>query len=101
MEFKHEALPREMRLSKEGYMYSIINSLASAMINNRFAEIVTTPEASFIGAYAGFGELNKSTDGFRFIVIPKDGKEKEAMQDLMKEIERLDRSEERRVGKEC
>ena len=91
MEFKHEPLSPEYRLSVEGYNMGILNRLVSSIMGYRFEEITAKPDASFIAAYVGYGELNKSTDALRAIAIPKDGQETKAMEDMMIQLEKLDR----------
>lgn len=91
VEFKHPALPREIRLSDQGYVLSIINNLIAQMISYRFEELTMNPNASFTGAFGSYGNLMGVTDGFRFIVVSKDGKEKEAFTDLLAQIEKIKR----------
>jgi len=91
LEYKHEKLPNEVKLSINGYMFSTVNSLISTMISNRFEEITQQADAPFVGAYAFYGELVKSTDAFQLLAIPKEGKELDGLNALLLEAEKIKR----------
>lgn len=91
VEFKHPALPREIRLSDQGYVMSVVNDLIEQMISYRFEELAMDPNASFTGAFGGYDNLIGVTDGFRFITVCKDGREKDAFKDLLTQIEKIRR----------
>ena len=91
LEYKKEKFSTEFQLSISGYSLSVINNLIAQIMNYRFEEITQQAEASFIGGYAYYGELVKSKDAFVMIVIPKDGQELKALQDLAIEGERMQR----------
>ncbi|MDR1591604.1 MAG: insulinase family protein [Prevotellaceae bacterium] len=91
MEFKHQPLPDDLKLSLHGYKKSVIDNLISTLFSYRFNEITMQADASFIAAYAGYSSLFKANDAFQAIVIPKDGKEKQAFSDLLTQLEKADR----------
>ena len=91
LEYKHEKLPVEARLSVNGYLIGLINSLISTMIQNRFTEITQQADAPFISGYAYYGELVKSKDAFYLIVIPNEGKELAGLEALLLETEKIRR----------
>ena len=91
LEYKHDRLPNEVKLSMQGYGISAINSLISTMIGNRFEEITQQADAPFVGAYAYYGELVKSKDAFQMLAIPKEGKELEGLNALLLEAEKIKR----------
>ncbi len=91
LEYKHEKLPNDVKLSINGYMFSTVNSLISTMIGNRFEEITQQADAPFVGAYAFYGELVKSTDAFQLLAIPKEGKELDGLNALLLEAEKIKR----------
>lgn len=91
IEFKRPALPRELRLTDQGYIFSLVNNLIDVMINNRFYEEIMRPEANYIQAQGSYGNLLGVTDAFQFFVVPKDGKEKEAFQDMLVQVEKIRR----------
>lgn len=89
--FKHPALPREITLSQEGYVYLIINQLIQKMISFRFEDIVHNPDANLLQGFGYYGNVVGVTDGFQFRAIAKDGKEKEALRDLLTQVEKINR----------
>lgn len=91
IEFKHPALPREIRLTDQGYTIAVVNNLISAMVNNRMQELAMNPDASFIQSVGYYANILGVTDGFQFIIVPKDGKEKEAFRDQLLQIEKIKR----------
>lgn len=91
VEFKHPALPREIKLTDQGYMISVINSLIEMMISNRIQELALDPNANFVQAYGGYNNALGVTDVFNFIYVAKDGKEKAAFADLLTQIEKIKR----------
>jgi len=91
LEYKHDVLPTEVKLSMTGYAFGITNSLISAMIGNRFDEITQQADAPFVGAYARYGELVKSKDAFQMLAVPKEGKELEGLNALLLEAEKVKR----------
>lgn len=91
VEFKHPALPRELKLTDQGYIISIVNTLISQMYSNRMDEIRMRPDANITECYGYYGNIAGVTDGLRFITIAKDGKEREAFADVLTQIEKLKR----------
>lgn len=91
LEYKHDVLPTEVKLSVHGYALGVINSLISTMIGNRFDEITQQADAPFVGAYAYYGELVKSKDAFQLLAVPKEGKELEGLNALLLEAEKIKR----------
>ncbi|MEI7503026.1 MAG: pitrilysin family protein, partial [Paludibacter sp.] len=91
LEFKHEVLPTEVKLSINGYYLGVANSLISTMIGNRFDEITQQADAPFVAGYANYGELVKSKDAFQMLAIPKEGLELEGLNALLLEAEKIKR----------
>ena len=91
IEYKHPAMPRELRATDQGYLFSTVNALIRQMISYRIEEITMDPNANFIQAMGGYGNQLGETDAFEFIVIPKDGKEKAAMADMFTQVEKIKR----------
>ena len=91
LEYKHEKLPTEVKLSMMGYASLTINSLISTMISNRFEEITQQADAPFVYGGAEYGELVKSKDAFQMIAVPKEGKELEGLNALLLEAEKIKR----------
>lgn len=91
LEYKHDVLPSELKLSMTGYAFSVANSLISTMIGNRFDEITQQADAPFVGAYGMYGELVKAKDAFQLLAVPKEGKELEGLTALLTEAEKIKR----------
>ncbi|MDD5184558.1 MAG: insulinase family protein [Paludibacter sp.] len=91
LEYKHDVLPADVKLSMNGYVFGVTNSLISTMIGNRFEEITQQADAPFVGEYAYYGELVKSKDAFQLLAIPKEGKELEGLDALLLEAEKIKR----------
>lgn len=91
LEYKHDVLPAEVKLSIQGYTLGVLNSLVSSMIGNRFDEITQQADAPFVGGYGYYGGIVKSKDGFQMLAVPKEGKELEGLNALLLETEKIRR----------
>ncbi len=91
LEYKHDKLPAEVKMSMQGYGFMTINSLISTMIANRFQEITQQADAPFVYGGGEYGELVKSKDAFQMIAVPKEGKELEGLTALLLEAEKIKR----------
>ena len=91
LEYNHDKLPENIKLSMNGYAFNTINGLISTMIGNRFEEITQQADAPFVGAYANYGELVKSKDAFQLLAIPKEGQELTGLNALLLEAEKIKR----------
>lgn len=91
LEYKHDILPAEVKLSMFGYAKNTKNALISNMMDNRFEEITQQSIAPYVGGQAFYGELVKSKDAFQLLVVPKEGEELEGLKALLKEAEKMKR----------
>ncbi|MBV5281993.1 MAG: insulinase family protein [Paludibacter sp.] len=91
LEYKHDVLPTDVKLSMNGYFFGVANTLISKMIGYRFEEITQQADAPFVEAYAYYGELVKSKDAFQLLALPKEGKELEGLNALLLEGEKIKR----------
>ena len=91
LEYKHDKLPADIKLSMMGYANLTVNSLISTMISNRFEEITQQADAPFVYGGAEYGELVKSKDAFQMIAVPKEGKELDGLNALLLEAEKIKR----------
>jgi len=91
LEYKHDVLPAEVKLSMNGYVFGVTNSLISTMMGNRFEEITQQADAPFVGAYATYGEIVKSKDAFQMLAVPKEGLELEGLNAILLEAEKVKR----------
>jgi zinc protease len=91
LEYKHDILPSEVKLSMLGYAKNTKNALISNMMDNRFEEITQQSIAPYVGGQAFYGELVKTKDAFQLLVVPKEGEELEGLKALLKEAEKMKR----------
>lgn len=91
LEYKHAQLPVELQNTDQAYLLSMVNGLISDMLDNRFSELALDPNASFMGAGSYYGEIVKLKDAFVTVSIPKEGRETEALNDLLVQLEKMDR----------
>ena len=91
MEYKFDQLPEAMQGTAQEYMLNLVRELACDMLNKRFSELSQDPKASFTGAGCQYGEAAKKMDAFYGIVIPKEGRETEAFNDLLFQLEKMHR----------
>ena len=91
MEYKFDQLPEAMQGTAQEYMLNLVRELACDMLNNRFSELSQDPKASFTGAGCQYGEAAKKMDAFYGVVIPKEGRETEAFNDLIFQLEKMHR----------
>ena len=91
LEYKHDVLPMEMKLSMNGYFLGVANTLISRMIGYRFEEITQQADAPFVEAEAYYGALVKSKDAFQLLAAPKEGKELEGLNAILLEGEKIKR----------
>ncbi|MFI3296251.1 MAG: insulinase family protein [bacterium] len=89
--YKHPQLPREASLSYYGYLRMLINDIMSKVFSYRFGEMAHVPNCNFMQARGNYDNLVGVTDALQFMLIPKDGKEKEAAYDLYTFIEKVKR----------
>lgn len=86
IQYKHEPLPAEVKLSSSGYAVSLMNSLMSIMFSNRFEELTADPNSNILYAGISYSGMAKLTDILYSVAVPKEGRERAAFEDLLKEI---------------
>jgi zinc protease len=91
LEYKHDKMPTEVRLSMNGYTTHVINSLISIILDERFEEICQQADAPFVRGGGEYGELIKSKDAFQMMAIPKVGQELKGLDALLLEAEKIKR----------
>ena len=91
IEFLREQLPEAVQQTQVEYMMDLIHNLIQSMLTQRFNELVMQPEAASVAMRAFYYEAFKLRDDFKAIAIPKEGKETEALQELLTELEKLRR----------
>ena len=91
MEYKFDQLPEALQGTAQEYILNIVRNLACDMLNDRFSELAHDPNASFAGAGCYYGQTAKKMDAFTVVFIPKEGRETEAYNDLVFQLEKLHR----------
>ena len=89
--WKHPQTPLYMQGTNMSYLLERCRDLIGAMLDTRFEEASMKPDAPFVGAGAGYYELVKLRDAFTAIAIAKEGKETEAYEALLYELEKMRR----------
>ncbi len=91
LEYKFDQLPTLLQGTAQEYMLKLVRGLACDMLDNRFSELALDPKASFTGAGCYYGETVKKMDAFNAVSIPKEGRETEAFNDLLFQLEKMHR----------
>ncbi len=88
--FKQQPLPLELRNTQVGVATNLITSMVCSMLNARLEELAQKPGCSFIGASAYYDNMivAKTIDAFTIGLVPKPGKDAEAVQEVMQEVQR-------------
>ncbi|MBR1630302.1 MAG: insulinase family protein [Paludibacteraceae bacterium] len=82
--YKHEPMPKAMRLSQVGFMAGLFNQVVRTVLGYRFSEMTQKPDCNFIQGGGGYNETDSKGDAtFSLYVIPKRGHEAQAMNDLL------------------
>jgi len=87
---KHDITPEEEKTNMGYWVETYLKSVVSQMLNNRLVEMTQDPECPFFQAMAADGQymLSKTKDNFELIGVPKEGKDMETLQTLIREARR-------------
>jgi zinc protease len=91
LQYKFDQLPEIMQGTAQAYMLEEVRDLACEMLRNRFTELSMDPNASFAGAYCYYGGMVKQMDAFLAIIVPKEGRETDAFNDIVFQLEKMHR----------
>lgn len=91
LEYKFDQMPEQFQNTAMEYTLNLVRSLVCDMLDNRFTELAMDPKASFTGAGCYYGEAAKKMDAFYAVIIPKEGRETEAYNDLLLQLEKMHR----------
>ncbi len=91
LEYKFDQLPEILQGTAQEYMLEQVRQLACDMLNNRFTELSLDPNAPFTHAVCYYGDAAKKMDAFYAIMNPKEGRETEAYQALIYQLEKMHR----------
>ncbi len=87
---KTEAMPDSMKSSMEYLVKLYCDNVFATMMNARFSEMSQDPNCPFLSAACGMGDylLSRTVQALSAMVLPKEGKMKEAYADVMRELKR-------------
>ena len=90
MFYKHDAMPDELKNTQAGYLTQYILNAASAMMNQRFDEILQKPDAPFTSAYAYDDDyfVAKTKDAWTVVAGSAEDKIEDALAAMIRETER-------------
>ena len=91
LQYKADQLPEAYQGTAQEYAINLIRGLICDMMDTRFTDLAMDPKATFTGAGCGYGEIVKQRDAFLAVSIPKEGKESEAFNDLLYQLEKMRR----------
>ena len=91
LQYKADQLPEVLQGTAQAYVVDLVRELICDMMNTRFTDLSMDPKASFTGAGCAYGEIVKQRDAFLAVSIPKEGKETEAYNDLLYQLEKMRR----------
>lgn len=94
MSWLSDPLPQELRNTQVYYMTQYIQQMISMMLNNRFSEISSKPDAPFAQASVGFSGFLVSSrvkDAFNLEVVSKDNNLEPAFEAAYREVLRAAR----------
>lgn len=89
--FKSQPLPMEYRGLGMAIILDIYKDLINLMLNERFNDIATKPNAPFLRAGSGFAGLCVTMEAFYGSVQSKDGESEGALKAMFAELERAKR----------
>lgn len=91
VEYLHQQIPEPLQGTQAEYAQNTLHQLVRQMLNHRFQELVMQPSCAAVGYYSYYTELFKLKDGFRAIAVPKEGRETEALTELLTQLEKMRR----------
>ena len=91
IEYKFDEIPEALQNTAQEYMLDLVRGIVCDMLDNRFSELALDPKASFTGAGCYYGSAAKKMDAFYGVSIPKEGRETEAYNDLLFQLEKMHR----------
>ena len=91
VEYLHEQIPEAFRGTQAEYAQTVLHNIIRLMLNHRFEELAMQPSAASVGYYSYYTELFKLKDGFKAICVPKEGKETDALTELLTQLEKMRR----------
>ncbi len=91
VEYLREQLPEMIRGTQVEYTLNIVHSLIRQMLSKRFTELTLQPDASMVGMRTFYYAPFKLREDFKAVCVPKEGRETDALRDLMIQLEKMRR----------
>ena len=91
LQYKFDELPEALQETTQAYMLDLLHNIVCSMLNNRLDELAMDSKASFTRAGCAYTQVAKKMDGFHVSFIPKEGRETEAFNDLLFQLEKMRR----------
>ncbi|MBO4690289.1 MAG: insulinase family protein [Paludibacteraceae bacterium] len=91
LQYTADQLPEKIQGTAQEYMADLVRGLICDMMDNRMNELAQDPDASFMGGGTYYGECVKLRDAFNAIYVPKEGRETDAFNDLLFQLEKMRR----------
>ena len=82
--------PREVT-TVGGYRQSLVNTLVSGMMNNRFQELTQQADPPFVAAFSGQGEFVRTKSAFQILALVQEDGHARGLEALFVEAERAGR----------
>lgn len=91
--YKHDPMPKELKSTVAGIAESYLKGISSMMLSSRLSEMAEKPNAPFLGAYAYDDNffVSKTKEAFTAVASSKEGGSREALEALLREIERVNK----------
>lgn len=89
--WRTEADPKEYNSTNIGFISDLAKDIISAVMSERLAEISSKPDAPFLDAYLGIGNLCETCEVTQGVVVFKDGEYAQAFTAFLSEVEKMKR----------
>ncbi len=89
--WKSEATPEELNSTIFGMMVDLIEDVIASVMNERFNDIASAPDAPFINARLGIYKFTETMEGVNLDVTCKEGRVLEGYEAALTEMERMKR----------
>ncbi len=89
--WKSEPMPEQLNSTDVGMMMELVKNYVSIIMAERFNDITSKPDAPFLSAYMGIGQLCETMEVTMGQIVAKDGEAIPAFKAFMTEAEKMKR----------
>lgn len=89
--WRRQSIPMEYRNTDQVFVMDLISQLFSRVMEERFTDITSRPDAPFLMAYAYDTHLIKTCDAIEGVIAFKNGADREAVQAFLYEMQKVKR----------